>query len=58
MCRSMSICMLCMISMLIYMFICDYGVETSQKVLKIEICIRMYETSVKHIITHKSFLEK
>ena len=50
--------MLCMISMLIYMFICDYGVETSQKVLKIEICIRMYETSVKHINTHKSFVEK
>ena len=58
MCRSMSICMVCMISMFIYMFLCDYGVESSQKVLKTEVCIRMYEKSIEHIITHKSFLEK
>ena len=31
MCRSMSICMLCVISMFIYMFLCDYGVGSSQK---------------------------
>ena len=34
MCRSMSICMLCVISMLIYMFLCDCGVGSSQKELK------------------------
>ena len=58
MCRSMSICMLCVISMLVYMFLCDCGVGSSQKDLKTEIYIKLYEISINYIISHKSILEK
>lgn len=47
MCRSIIMCMPCMISMFIYILLCVYGVETSQKDTKIEICVMMHETSAK-----------
>ena len=57
MCRSMSICMLCVISMFIYMFLCDYGVGSSPKELKTEFYIMLNEISMNHVISYKSTLE-
>ena len=51
-------CMSCMISMLICVFLCDYDVGSSHKLLKIEIYFMLNDTSINFIITYKVFQEK
>ena len=48
----------CMISMLICVFLCDYDVGSSHKLLKIEIYVMLDDTSINYIITYQVFQEK
>ena len=48
----------CMISMLIWVFLCVYDVGSSHKPLKIEIYFMLNDTSIKYISTYKVFQEK